>query len=231
MEGVKKHLIFDLDDTIWDYQQNSKDTLTELYSTFKLIDEGVSNEEFLKVFRDVNNGLWNDFDRGVITRDVIRKNRFPSVLEKLSVNLNGVAVQMQDDFMEICSSKKGLVNGALQVLEKFKDKYQYHILSNGFDEVQFKKLEASGVYHFFTNVITSGQVGFRKPQPEIFEYVLDKISATNRECLMIGDNPISDIEGAYNFGIDQIYYNVHKKSCKIVPTHTISNFSELLNLI
>lgn len=231
MENNKKHLIFDLDDTIWDYQQNSKEALNELYSTFKLEEQGILDVDFLNTFRSVNGKLWDDYDKGIISRDVIRKQRFPKVFEKLSLKINGEAMQMQESFMKVCSTKPGLVRGVKQVLEQFRGKYKFHILSNGFDEIQFIKLKSSGVDHFFDKVITSGRAGFRKPQPEIFEFALNEIGASKNECVMIGDNPVSDIEGAYNYGIDQIYFNTHKKSCAIAPTHTIINFDEILTIL
>jgi len=231
MESNKNHIIFDLDDTIWDYQRNSNETLDELHTSFNVNCHGVNRDNFRDTFREVNNQLWDDFDKGVISRDVIRKQRFPKIFEKLSLDLNGVAMQMQDSFMQICSSKPSLVAGAQKVLDKFKNKYKFHILSNGFDEIQFVKLKAAGIEHYFDKVITSGRAGFRKPELEIFEFTLNEIGAKPEECVMIGDNPISDIEGAYRYGIDQVYYNVHNKECAITPTYTISNFNELINIL
>lgn len=231
MEKNKKHIIFDLDDTLWDYQQNSEDTLLQLCGDYQLIENGVEAKRFIEVFRIVNNGLWDQFDRGEITRDVIRKERFPSIFNKLNLNLNGIAMQMQDSFMEICAAKPKLVHGVKEVLEEFNSKYTYHILSNGFDEIQFTKIESAGIGHYFDQVITSGSAGYRKPEPEIFDYILDKIGTTKTQCVMIGDNPLSDIEGAHRYGMDQVYYNVHKKACAVKPTHTINNFDELLSIL
>ncbi len=231
MESIKKHIIFDLDDTIWDYQHNSNEALKEIYSSFEIEEHGVTNENFIHTFGIVNNHLWDEFDKGAITRDIIRRDRFPMVFDKLSINLNGVAMQMQDSFMQICSSKPSLVNGVQKVLDTFKSKYSFHILSNGFDQIQFVKLKAAGVEHYFDKVITSGRAGFRKPQPEIFEFALNEIGATKEECIMIGDNPLSDIEGAHAYGIDQVYYNVHNKECAINPTYTIYDFNELLKIL
>lgn len=231
MEGNKKHIIFDLDDTIWDYQRNSNETLNELHLSFNINQHGVNSDSFKNTFREVNNQLWEDFDKGVISRDVIRKQRFPKIFDKLSLDLNGVAMQMQDSFMQICSAKPSLVAGAQKVLDRFKSKYDFHILSNGFDEIQFLKLKAAGVEHYFDKVITSGRAGFRKPEPEIFEFTLNEIGAKPEECVMIGDNPLSDIEGAHRYGIDQVYYNVHNKECAISPTYTIYDFNELVHIL
>lgn len=231
MGTVKKHLIFDLDDTVWDYQQNSNDALNELCESYSLDKHGINPEEFIKIFRVVNNGLWDQFDRGEITRDIIRKERFPAVFERLSLDLNGVAMQMQDSFMQLCSAKPKLVEGVHEVLDKFGSKYNFHILSNGFDEIQFIKLRAAGVEHYFDHIITSGRAGFRKPQPEIFDFTLSEIGATKDDCIMIGDNPVSDIEGAFRYGIDQVYYNVHQKECAITPNHTITDMNELLQIL
>jgi len=231
MANTKKHLIFDLDDTIWDFQKNSKETLLGLHQDYKLEDKGVSKQTFLQTFKEVNGRLWDQFDEGLITRDVIREKRFHSVLDKLAINHNGEAIQMQDEFMQKCSTSPFLVEGALQVLQRFQSTHTFHILSNGFDEIQFVKLESSGVMHYFDKIITSGRAGFRKPQPEIFEFALHEIGVSKEECIMIGDNPVADIEGAYHFGMDQVYYNTHEKECAITPTFTIQNLNELLSIL
>ena len=230
MAVVKKHLIFDLDDTLWDYKANSKEALISLCDSYNLTAKGVNHDSFLHTFRRVNHDLWQRFDKGEIDRDVIRQQRFPSIFEALSLNPDGVAMQMQDDFMRICSAMPRLVKGAKEVLEYLSTKYSMHILSNGFDEIQFTKLEASGISHYFDNVITSGRAGYRKPQPEIFEFALNEIGASKEECIMIGDNPGSDIEGAYRFGMDQVYFNTHDKKCAIEPNYTIYRLEELMVL-
>ncbi len=231
MAKTKKHIIFDLDDTLWDFQQNSFDTLIDLFDAYRIGDQGIEIANFIEVFREINNALWDKFDQGLVTREVIRKERFPKVFDKLGLNLNGVAMQMQDSFMSTCSAKPKLVKGVKEVLEKFNSKYKFHILSNGFDEIQFIKIKAGRLEPYFDKVITSGRAGFRKPEPEIFDFTLNEIGAHIDECIMIGDNPLSDIEGAHSYGMDQVYYNVHKKECKITPTHTIKDMSELLEIL
>jgi len=231
MANIKKHLIFDLDDTIWDFQRNSKETLLGLHQDYNLAKKGVTQQKFLQTFKEVNSRLWDQFDEGLITRDVIREKRFHSVLDKLAISHNGEAMQMQDEFMQKCSTSPFLVEGALQVLKHFHSTYTFHILSNGFDEIQFVKLESSGITHYFDKIITSGRAGFRKPQPEIFEFALNEIGATKEECIMIGDNPVADIEGAFHFGMDQIYYNTHEKECAITPSYSIKNLTKLLTIL
>ncbi len=231
MASTYTHIIFDLDDTVWDYQQNSSDTLFELWQHFKLADHAIPFGQFHATFRQVNNALWDSFDQGKITRDIIRAERFPRVFKALKLNLNGAALTMQEMFMTMCSSKPALVQGVRQVLETFHQAYQFHILSNGFDEIQFAKLEAANIGHFFTHVVTSGSTGFRKPEPQIFDFMLTKINALPQDCLMIGDNPISDIQGARQAGIDQVYYNVHQKNCPISPTFTITHMRELHQIL
>ncbi len=231
MAATKKHIIFDLDDTLWDFQQNSHDTLINLFEVYRIGDQGIEIASFIEIFREINNALWDQFDKGLLTREVIRKERFPKMFEKLGLHLNGVPMQMQDSFMSTCSAKPKLVKGVKEVLERFSSKYKFHILSNGFDEIQFIKIKASGLEPYFDKIVTSGRAGFRKPEPEIFDFALNEIGADKEECIMIGDNPLSDIEGAYHYGIDQVYYNVHKKECKITPTHTIDDMHELLQIL
>jgi len=231
MAKDKKHIIFDLDDTLWDFQRNSHDTLVDLFNAYRINDQGIAINDFISTFRKVNNALWDQFDEGLISRDVIREERFPKIFEELEIKLNGVAMQMQASFMSTCSAKPNLVNGVIEVLKKFKSTYKFHILSNGFDEIQYVKIKAGGLEPYFDKVITSGRAGFRKPEPEIFDFALNEIGAHKDECIMIGDNPLSDIEGAFRFGMEQVYYNVHKKKCAITPTHTINNMNELLSIL
>lgn len=231
MEDNKKHIIFDLDDTLWDFQRNSQSTLLQMLDEFGLNKLGVQPEEFIAAFRRINGALWDQFDKGEITRSVIRKERFPRIFKEFDLKLNGVAVQMQNRFMSTCSAKPDLVSGVKEVLEQFHSKYKFHILSNGFDEVQFIKIKASGLEPYFDKIITSGRAGFRKPEPEIFDFALNEIGAKKNECVMIGDNPVSDIEGAYYYGMDQIYYNVHNKECHVEPNHTINGMNELLEIL
>ena len=203
----KKHLFFDLDHTLWDYDTCSNETLKELYEEFELGNNGFDIDSFLRQFRIINEDLWDQFHLGKIGKEVIRTDRFPAILKALNLEDNKLALLIQTEYLNNCPRKPYLIDGAFEILTILEKRYSLHIITNGFDEVQDTKMNSGGIRHFFDEVITSGQVGYHKPDKRIFEYAFSKAKTTAEESLMIGDNPISDIEGAYNAGLDQVFFN------------------------
>jgi len=227
----KKHLFFDLDHTLWDYATSSDETLRYLWRQYELGLKGVELDDFLDKFSEINGQLWDRFHAGEIGKDVIRTDRFPTIFSELLVQENHMAISMQHDYINVCPTKPYLIKGALEVLETLYDKYKLHIITNGFEEVQDTKLSSGRIKRFFDKVITSSLAGSQKPESEIFEYALREAGANKAESLMIGDNPISDIEGAYHAGIDQVFYNPDNLSCNITPTMEIKSLIELLKYL
>lgn len=230
MKG-KKHLFFDLDHTLWDYDTNSRETLSELWSQYNLLDHGVEAEDFLAHFEKVNNKLWDRYHLGEIDKDTIRYDRFRLIFESLAKTEVTTVQEIQDDYLNICPTKPHVLDGAIEVLRELRPYFNLHLITNGFDEIQSTKLKGSGLEPFFEIVITSGKAGYQKPQPQIFQYALDQTRATLDESVMIGDNPISDVEGAYKFGMDQIFFNPSELSCPIVPSAEIKSLRELPALL
>lgn len=227
----KKHLFFDLDHTLWDYETNSNETLVELWQTYSLGDEGVNQLEFLTQFGVVNNQLWDLFHQGIIGKDTIRNDRFKKIFNSLEVDHLHFVEQIQEDYLAICPTKPNVITDAHMVLEALAPHYNLHIITNGFDEIQSIKLGQSGLTPFFDKIITSGGSGFQKPEPGIFEYALQLAQTTAKESVMIGDNPESDIVGAANAGIAQIFYNPQGSTCRIKPTAEIQQLRSLLDLL
>jgi putative hydrolase of the HAD superfamily len=223
----KKHLFFDLDHTLWDYETSSDEALRELWQQYELKGKGVMLNDFLEKFNEVNGQLWDRFHDGEIDKDVIRRDRFPMIFSELMVSDNSLADIMQTDYIQLCPTKPYLINGAMEVLESLSGKYSLHIITNGFEEIQDTKLRSGRISHFFDQIITSAKAGFAKPDCRIFEYALAKANARAEESIMIGDNPLSDIEGASLAGIDQIFYNPNKLPCPIEPTLEIASLLEL----
>lgn len=227
----KKHLFFDLDHTLWDYQANSNETLTELWESYKLSDFGVDQADFLTQFEVVNTKLWDGFNKGEITKETIRTQRFSKVFETMNIGVVYKVDQLQEDYLNICPTKTHVIADAHLVLEELAPFYNLHIITNGFDEIQSVKLAQSGLTPFFNKIITSSSAGYQKPQPEIFEHSLRLADATAKVSLMIGDNPESDIIGASNAGIDQVFYNPNNLHCSIAPTAEIDRLKSLLTLL
>jgi len=227
----KTHLFFDLDHTLWDYVRCSKETLSELWLAYQLEEKGVQFNEFFRKFNEINECLWQRYHNGEIEKEVIRDDRFPTILAELSIPDGNLALNMQREFLRVCPTKPYLIDGAIELLESLSGRYGLHIITNGFDEIQDTKLRSSGIDHFFEEVITSGTAGSQKPENRIFEFALEKIMALPAATLMIGDNPLSDIEGAYRAGIDQVFFNPNKQLCPITPTLEIESLRELLDYV
>ncbi len=224
----KKHLFFDLDHTLWDYETSSAETLRELWHQYRLADKGVTLDDFLQKFTEINGRLWDRYHAGEIDKNVIRTDRFPAIFADLQVADPHAAEAMQQDYIYTCPTKPYLIPGAFEVLEALSAKYKLHIITNGFEEIQGTKMRSGGIRHFFDVIVTSGKAGSQKPEPKIFAFALDKARAKPEEALMIGDNPHSDIAGAHRAGIDQIFYNPHHLDCPVTPTLEVKSLPEIL---
>ncbi len=206
-----KCILFDLDHTLWDYETNSCEALTELYVQFGLKERGVLSESDLyKTFYSINNELWDLYDRGMIHRDVIRNERFHKILMMLGVDDYKMSLEFSDEYLLHSPKKKNLIEGCKETLDYLFPKYPMVIVTNGFDEIQSTKLSSSGIRHYFKDVVTSARAGHKKPAKEIFEFALNENNVQAHETIMIGDNLLTDIAGAKNASIDTIFYNPTK---------------------
>lgn len=225
------HLLFDLDHTLWDYDKNAAETLTELYDEFRLEDKGnFSSEQLVEVFFEINEQLWSSYNIGQISKHAIRTQRFKKVFDKLGLPLQHFPVDFDYRYVHGCPEKTHTMKYAKQMLDYLLPKYQMHIITNGFNDVQSVKLEKSGLGLYFDKVITSESCGAKKPSERIFDYTLEKIAAEKSECIMIGDNLNTDIQGAINANIDQVYFNPTGKSHDHKVTWEISCLSDLKEL-
>ena len=210
-----KHIFFDLDHTIWDFESNSKEALIELYHGFELekLGEKVNFEDFLTIYYEVNYGLWRLYDLGKIDQHELRYSRFKTVLNKMDVPDHLIPnIQLSDEYLRLTPLKSRLMPYAIEVLEYLQKNYVLHIITNGFADVQDIKLASSGLRPYFDLIVTSENAGYKKPSREIFDYTIRKSKAMRQECLMIGDNLETDIQGAKNAELDHIFYNPLKKT-------------------
>lgn len=227
----KKHIFFDLDHTIWDFDKNAEETLNELYNTYKLDELGLKScTDFITTYTENNHQLWADYHLGKITKDFLRAERFNKTFIQLGIHPDVVPHQFEDDYVSISPTKTNLFEGAENVLSYLQQKYTLHIISNGFKETTLTKMDLSGLNPYFSNVIISEDVGVNKPNPIIFEYALDKAKAFKSESIMIGDSLEADIYGALNFGIDAIFFNPLKKEKPKDVKGEIVHLEELLHL-
>lgn len=228
MKGIT-HVFFDLDHTLWDYERNASETLVDMMREFG-ISEQVEEQKFLKAYNSVNEKLWHKYNHGQIDKEHIRKYRFPQVLRKLKVYIDRQPEDLHDYFVSNCSAKSGLMPHALMALNHLKGRYPMAIITNGFEDSQHRKIHASGITHFFGEVVTSETLGYRKPQPEIFHHAVKAMGGKPETSVMIGDNPKTDIRGAEDAGLKAIFYNP-TGGRKSVTEWEVQCLSELVGIL
>lgn len=223
------HLFFDLDHTLWDFDQNAKNSLEDLYAEFAL-EKTVTPlfDDFYQKYIYHNEILWNRYHQGLITADDLKWKRMWRTLLEFKIGNEALARDLSHRFLEVLPTKKALFPHTMEILHYLTEKgYALHLITNGFEQTQWKKLKSSGLEGFFNEVITSEASNSLKPKKEIFEYALNKSGATLKESIMIGDNPEADIQGAINAGMDSVYVNHINKPISQKPTYSIKQLSEL----
>jgi putative hydrolase of the HAD superfamily len=228
-----KDLFFDLDHTLWDFETNSKETIQELYNTHRLADLGIVDfDGFYSTYSAHNHRLWDRYTKGFIKQEELRWKRVYLSLLDFKVANEPLAKEMSQAYLEILPNKKHLFPYTIEILEYLKQKeYKMHLITNGFESVQFKKIKNSGLQDYFIEVITSEASNSLKPQKEIFEYALKNANASVTESIMIGDNESADIQGGINIGMDTIFVNHIQAIPKIPATYTITHLKELETIL
>jgi len=224
-----RHLFFDLDHTLWDFNANARLTLQELYHELKLEKAGVKDfEQFIGIYLENNEILWEKYRNGEIKSEELRWRRMWNTLAEFGVADEELARKMGQRFLELLPTRKVLFPDAVDTLQYLKDKgYQLHLITNGFEETQHCKLRNCGIADFFVEVITSEGSNSMKPKREIFDFALNKARAMQHDSIMIGDSIEVDIKGAINAGIDQVYVNHLGDTSDIRPTYVVNSLSEL----
>jgi putative hydrolase of the HAD superfamily len=227
-----RHIFFDLDHTIWDFDKNAEETLQELYVIHGLDKIGLSSADvFIETYTRNNHSLWAQYHVGKITKDYLREARFKTTFLDLGVRPELIPVGFEDEYVKLCPTKTNLFPDAHEVLTYLKGKYIMHLISNGFKESTEIKIAGSNISHYFDQVIISEAVGVNKPDKAIFEHALNLAGAVIDESIMIGDSIEADIRGALNFGMDAIYFNpMHLTKPDDVPVQ-INNLKELMGLL
>jgi putative hydrolase of the HAD superfamily len=227
-----KHILFDLDHTLWDFEKNSSETLSELFTEYKLADLGdICVDRFMHKYSDINREMWALYNENRITRDEMRDVRFERVLTSFGICKTKVPKELGQAYLDRCPTKPYLMPYTLEVLQYLNSKYQLHIITNGFHETQEIKLTTSKLKSFFKEVVTSETSGYKKPNTRIFDYTLSRIQADTHECIMIGDNLETDIIGARNASIDTVFYNPEQQPHQETVTHEVHCLSQLTHIL
>ncbi len=224
-----KHLFFDLDHTLWDFETNAKEVLYELYTMNALNERGIDDfDRFFERYSYHNERLWDRYTKGFIKQEELRWKRMWFALIDFKIGDEMLSRLMAVQFLERLPFKKNLFPYTAEILQYLKDKgYKLHLITNGFEKIQHSKLRSSNLQDYFNEVITSEASNSLKPHKEIFEYALDKTAAQKNESIMIGDNLDADIQGAMDAGLDTVFVNHLNVKPHIQPTYTVHHLKEL----
>lgn len=224
-----RHLFFDLDHTLWDFNANARLTLEELYHELQLNLMGILDFDlFYITYLSHNDKLWEKYRNGIIKVDELRWKRMWYTLIDFKIGDEKLAKDMGFRFLEMLPTRKLLFPYTVECLDYLTNKgYSLHLITNGFEETQHNKLKHAGIASYFIEVITSEGSNSIKPKKEIFEYALMKANALTQQSIMLGDSIEVDIQGAMNAGMDQVFVNHIFSSCNIQPTYMIHSLKEL----
>jgi len=227
-----KYIFIDLDDTLWDFHANAQAALEEIYNNHQLYNHFDSFEHYFNIYAKRNLELWELYGKGEITKEFLNFERFSHPLVQVGAGNIKIAEQIGREFLEMLPTKTLLVAHAKELLDYLYPKYPLTIISNGFIEVQYKKLRSSNLEHYFTHIVLSEGAKALKPDKRIYEYAMQLNNATASECLMIGDSYEADIVGARNAGIDQVWFNPHREDeKKREATYQIKKLQEVINIL
>ena len=224
-----KHLFFDLDHTLWDFDANAKDALQDLYTLLRLKEAGINDfTAFYTHYLHHNSILWDRYHQGTISSEELKWKRMSRTLLEFKNGDEKLAKKMSEEFLEILPVKKKVFPYTFEILSYLTAKnYHLHLITNGFEKTQWNKLHNSLLGKYFEEVITSEASNSIKPNAAIFEYALLKTKAQLSESIMIGDSLDADIQGAMNAGMDSVFVNHIHTTTLMKPTYTVYHLKEL----
>ncbi len=228
-----KHLFFDLDRTLWDFDTNNKATFREMHDKFHLYSRGIHDPAvFYTQYQEINFALWEQYKKELITKEALNFKRFYDSLNLYKIDEPELATEMGAHYIAASPRQTILYPGTIELLDILHRQYQMHIITNGFEEVQFIKIEKSGLEKYFDKIITSERAGFKKPDRRIFEFALRETGAHLEESIIIGDDPEADILGARLIGMDQIWVkHPPLKESTEKPTYEVGRLSDILQIL
>ncbi|MEO7283637.1 MAG: YjjG family noncanonical pyrimidine nucleotidase [Gelidibacter sp.] len=203
-----KHVFFDLDHTLWDFDKNSALTFGKI---FKMHNLDLRLETFLEVYEPVNLRYWKRYSHDEIDQMELRYGRLRDTFKEIGFGVDETLIHnLSVDYIKYLSSYSHLFDGTLELLQYLQPKYQMHIITNGFEEAQLKKMNSSAITSYFKTITNAEMAGVKKPNPIIFDHALKIANAQSHESIMIGDNYEADVLGALNVGYDAIFFNYRK---------------------
>ena len=207
METTISDIFFDLDHTLWDFEKNSAMTFETILKKHGI---PVDIAHFVALYVPINSKYWKLYQDDQVTQEQLRYGRLKDVFDSIGYEISDDVIHLlAEEYIHYLPQYNHLFEGTIELLDYLKPKYKLHIITNGFNQIQFNKLKNSNIDHYFETVTNSENAGFKKPNPQIFHYALEISNSKRETSVMIGDNIEADIEGALNVGIDAIMFNEH----------------------
>ena len=223
-----EHVFFDLDHTLWDFDKNSELAFKEVFEEQNI---RLDVEDFLEVYKPINFKYWELYRNNSVSKEALRYGRLKESFTALKFDTVDTTINLiADAYIEYLPKNNYLLEGGMEVLGLLKDRYKLHIITNGFEEVQHKKMKGSGIHEFFETITTSEEAGVKKPHPQIFQVAIDKSGAKISKSVMIGDNLEADIIGAHQFGLQVIHLGASDQTIQDQYPQ-VQKLKELLNYL
>ncbi|UKJ08207.1 YjjG family noncanonical pyrimidine nucleotidase [Solitalea lacus] len=227
-----RHLFFDLDHTIWDFDKNAEETLRDLFVSYNLVSLGINSVDlFIETYTENNHQLWAQYHKGLISKEHLRHERFNKTFREFGIDKELIPTSFETDYVRICPTKTNLFPKAHDTLSYLQSKYKLHLISNGFYESTLIKVETTGIGKYFDNINISEKIGVNKPDPAIFHYAMQLAGTNAAESMMIGDSIEADIMGAINVGMDCVFFNPREEKHNVKINHEIKSLDELLQIL
>jgi putative hydrolase of the HAD superfamily len=227
-----KHIFIDLDKTIWDFESNSRVTFREIFEKHQLRSHGISHlHKFTEVYTRINDMLWGLYRENKIKKEVLNIRRFELTLQEFGLDNLILATHIAEDYVALSPLKTILFPYSREALNYLKTGYSLHIITNGFEEVQQKKLDVCDLRKYFATITTSEEAGVKKPETGIFELALEKAGAKANESLMIGDDLQVDMAGARLIGMDTLFFNPQRHLHQDDLDHEVHSWHEVMKIL
>ncbi|WP_455996454.1 YjjG family noncanonical pyrimidine nucleotidase [Phocaeicola barnesiae] len=228
-----KSIFIDLDDTLWAFTENARDTFEDMYHQYRFERYFQSFDHFMKLYTPKNLELWELYGRHEISKDELNARRFSYPLLQVGVDDPALVKAYSDGFFAAIPYKRKLMPHAMEALEYLSGKYRLYILSNGFRELQEQKMRSAGILHYFRKIVLSEDIGAHKPFPAIFNFAMSATQSEFRTSLMIGDNWKNDVAGARDVGMGQGYYcqDAEPSVLDFQPTFLLRDWKEIKKVL
>ena len=228
MSAPYHSLLFDADGTLFDYDRAETWALAETFAQYgQAFQPGYS-----QTYRQVNGPLWDAFERGSVTQDRLKVQRFELLFEALGFDIDPAA--FSNSYSRQLGKATFLIDGAEEIVAALSDDYRLFIITNGLTGVQRPRFRASTIGRYFLDWVISEEVGFAKPDPRIFDVVFERMGRPPKQrVLIIGDSLSSDMAGGIAYGIDTCWYNPAGREAdpSLPVTYEIHDLAQLLALL